>query len=143
MRDARDEYADIIDLPHPVSEKHPPMSRTGRAAQFSPFAALTGYDDLIRESERETDARTELDENGVEALDRKLVFLLSQNEAPEAIFTYFVPDEKKSGGAYRSVAGRILRYDRFARSLTLSGGETVFIDDIRDIESDAFGDALW
>ena len=143
MRDARDEYADIIDLERPVSEKHPPMPRANRAAQFSPFAALTGYDDLIREAERETDERAELDENSVEALDRKLIFLLSWDDAPEAVFTYFIPDSKKAGGAYRSVAGRILRYDRFARSLTLTGGETVLIDDIRGIESDVFGDALW
>ena len=140
MRNAREEYADIIDRAHPVSEKHPPMSRLNRAAQFSPFAALTGYDDLIRESERETDARTELDEGSLEALDRRLTWLLRHPGAPEAEFTYFIPDGKKSGGAYVTVTGRPRRYDPLSRSVTLSGGEMLFIDDVRAIECDAFGD---
>lgn len=139
MRSAREEYADIIDRTHPVSEKHPPMPRLNRAAQFSPFAALTGYDDLIRESERETEACTEPDADRIETLDRKLVWLLRQADPPEAVFTCFVPDGKKAGGAYVRVTGRLLRYDPLARSVTLSGGETLFIDDIREIENDAFG----
>ncbi len=142
MRNAREEYADIIDRAHPVSEKHPPMSRLNRAAQFSPFAALTGYDDLIRESERETDARTELDEGSLEALDRRLTWLLRHPGAPEAEFTYFIPDGKKSGGAYVTVTGRPQRYDPLSRSVTLSGGEVLFIDDVRAIECDAFGDGM-
>ena len=133
MDNARIEYADIIDREHPVSAKHPPMSRLNRAAQFAPFAALTGYDDLIRESERETDARTELDESSIEELNRKLVWLLRQDDPPEASFTFFVPDSKKAGGAYETVAGRLLRYDPLSRSITLGGGETLFIDDIREI----------
>ena len=143
MPDARLEYADIIDREHPVSAKHPPMSRLNRAAQFAPFAALTGYDDLIRESERETDARTELDESGLEALDRKLVWLLRQDDPPEASFTFFVPDGKKAGGAYETAAGRPVRYDPFSRSVTLDSGETLFIDDVREIECDAFPEASW
>ena len=143
MADARIEYADIIDREHPVSAKHPPMSRLNRAAQFAPFAALTGYDDLIRESERETDARTELDESGLEALDRKLVWLLRQADPPEASFTFFVPDGKKAGGAYETAAGRPVRYDPFSRSVTLDSGETLFIDDVREIECDAFPEAAW
>ena len=143
MADARIEYADIIDREHPVSAKHPPMSRLNRAAQFAPFAALTGYDDLIRESERETDARTELDESGLEALDRKLVWLLRQADPPEASFTFFVPDGKKAGGAYETAAGRPVRYDPFSRSVTLDSGETLFIDDVREIECDAFPETAW
>ena len=138
MPDARIEYADIIDRERPVSEKHPPMSRRGRAAQFAPVAALTGYDDLIRESERETDARTELDEGGAEALDRKLAWLLRQDDPPEAAFVYFVPDKKKDGGAYARAVGKPVRYDPVSRALALSGGETVFIDDLLEIESPAF-----
>ena len=137
MPDARIEYADIIDRAHPVSAKHPPMSRLNRAAQFAPFAALTGYDDLIRESERETDACTELDESRIEALNRRLVWLLRQADPPEASFTFFVPDGKKAGGAYETVSGRLLRYDPLSRSVTLSSGETLFIDDIREIACDA------
>ena len=137
MPDARIEYADIIDRAHPVSAKHPPMSRLNRAAQFAPFAALTGYDDLIRESERETDACTELDESSIEALNRTLVWLLRQADPPEASFTFFVPDGKKAGGAYETVSGRLLHYDPLSRSVTLSSGETLFIDDIREIACDA------
>ena len=142
MDDARVEYADIIDREHPVSTKHPPMSQLNRAAQFAPFAALTGYDDLIRESERETDARTELDESSIEELNRKLVWLLRQDDPPEAAFTFFVPDSKKAGGAYETVTGKLLRYDQFARSITLDNGETLFIDDIRAIESDDFREEM-
>ena len=142
MDDARVEYADIIGRGHPVSTKHPPMSQLNRAAQFAPFAALTGYDDLIRESERETDARTELDESSIEELNRKLVWLLRQDDPPEASFTFFVPDIKKAGGAYETVTGKLLRYDQFSRSITLDSEETLFIDDILAIESDAFCEEL-
>ncbi len=138
MDDARIAYADIIDRPHPVSEKHPPMSRLNRAAQFAPFAALTGYDELIRESERETDARAELDEGGLEALDRRLLWLLRQDDPPAAAFTYFIPDKKKAGGAYATAVGVLTRYDPVSRSVTLSGGETIFLDDVRDIVCAAF-----
>ncbi len=142
MDDARTEYADIIDREHPVSAKHPPMSRLNRAAQFAPFAALTGYDDLIRESERETDTRTELDESSIEELNRKLVWLLQQDDPPEASVTFFVPDSKKAGGAYETVIGKLLRYDQFSRSITLDSGETLFIDDIIDIAIEDYQEYL-
>ncbi len=138
MNDAKTEYADIIGLPRHVSEKHPPMPRLNRAAQFAPYAALTGYDDLIRESERETDARVELDSDGVETLDRKLAWLLRRADPPEAVFTCFVPDAKKDGGAYVRVAGVPVKYDPLSRSVALAGGGTVFIDDVREIECAAF-----
>lgn len=142
MNNAREEYCDIIDREHPISEKHPPMSRLNRAAQFAPFAALTGYDDLIRESERDTDARIELDESGIEELNRKLMWLFRQDDPPEASFTYFVPDSKKHGGAYKTATGRLLKYNQFSSSITLSSGEQLFIDDIRGIESDAFHEEM-
>ena len=97
-RDARIRYADIIDRPHHVSAKRPQMDRLSRAAQFSPFAALTGYDDLIRESERDVGSRIELDEDRKAQLNDRLARLLAESPAPEAAFTYFVPDEKKEGG---------------------------------------------
>ena len=140
MNDARKEYSDIIDAARHMSEKHPPMPRSNRAAQFSPFAALTGYEDLIQETERETERRIELDESRIEALNRKLLFLIRRNDPIEARFTYFVPDEKKAGGAYESVSGKLRRYDRFSRSITLSDGTIIFIDDIRDIQIEDFWD---
>ena len=136
MKDARIEYADIIDRPHHVSRKRAPMSLTARAAQFSPFAALTGYDDLIAESARRTQDQAELDESEKERLGRKLRFLFDTGS--EAAITWFVPDEKKSGGAYRTVRGSVVRYDGLRRSITLDGGLTIPIDDIRSIASDDF-----
>ena len=103
-----------------------------RSEQFS------GAFRIIRESERETDACTELDESRIEALNRTLIWLLRQADPPEASFTFFVPDGKKAGGAYETVSGRLLRYDPLSRSVTLSSGETLFIDDIREIACDAF-----
>lgn len=138
MDDARKEYGDIIDREHPVSEKHPPMPRNKRAAQFAPFAALSGYDDLIREAARETDRRTEPGEDALAELDRKLNWLFRQSDPPEASFTVFIPDGQKAGGAYQTVRGRPLRYDRHTESITLSGGETLFIDDLRAIDCEAF-----
>jgi len=138
MRDARTEYADIIDREHHVSGTRPQMPRLARAAQFAPYAALTGYDDLIRESERETEARTELGADGKEALNRRLVWLLHQDIPPAAAFTCFVPDEKKAGGGYVTVTGSIVRWDALSGSLTLDGGETICIEDVRAVECEAF-----
>ena len=137
MTDARKEYGDIIDREHPDPEKHPRMPRRNRAAQFAPFAALTGYDDLIRESERETDAPPVLDENELEELNDKLTFLLQSEDRPEAEFTVFVPDGKKPGGKYAAVRGRVLRFDEFARSLTLDSGVVIRCDTIVQIKCEA------
>ena len=134
MADARVEYADIISHEHHVSSKHPHMSRLNRAAQFAPFAALTGYDDLIRESARETEALRSLDESKIEELNDKLVFLFQQEEMPDAVFTHFVPDGKKAGGKYISVSGKVARYDEYERFITLENGDVIFIDDITQIE---------
>ena len=136
MKDARIEYADIIDLPHHVSKKRAPMSLTDRAAQFSPFAALTGYDDLIAESARWTEAQAELDESEKERLGRALRFMF--DSGTEAVYSWFVPDERKPGGAYRESRGTMVRYDGSARRITLDSGETIPIDAIRAIESDDF-----
>lgn len=101
-------YDDIIHLPHPVSPRHPQMPLADRAAQFSPFAALTGHDAAIRETARLTDSPVELEESGKEQLDRQLL-LVQENLAqkPEIEVTYFQPDEKKSGGVYVTVCGRV------------------------------------
>ena len=93
-------YDDIINLPHPVSKTHAPMPRAQRAAQFSPFAALTGYDDAVRETARLTEARVELDRDALDALDRALHALEERIAAdkvrPEAQIRYFIPDERKA-----------------------------------------------
>ena len=112
MSDAREQYGDIIDREHPTSPKHPRMPRKNRAAQFAPFAALTGYDDLIHEAARHTERQITLDENKKEELNRKLRILLNEQEPPEAIFTYFVADAKKIGGTYEDVAGKIAEVEQ-------------------------------
>lgn len=143
MSEARQKYADIIDREHHVSKKRPQMSALSRAAQFSPFAALTGYEDLIQESERETDTRLELDENSKELLDRKLVRLLSRLPSPAAAFTWFVPDSRKAGGEYVTATGRIVKYDEFGGTITLDDGKIISIESISRIDSSVFSDMTW
>lgn len=138
MSDARERYGDIIDREHPSSPKHPKMPRKNRAAQFAPFAALTGYDDLIHEAARYTDRQIKLDENKTEELNRKLSVLLNAERPPEAVFTCFVPDAKKSGGTYEDVVGRIAEVDMLYGYITLDSGRILDIGDVIEIESDAF-----
>ncbi len=138
MSDARERYGDIIDREHPTSLKHPGMPRKNRAAQFAPFAALTGYDDLIHEAARYTEQRIVLDENKKEELNRKLHILLNAEDAPEAVFTCFVPDPVKSGGTYEDAVGRIEKADFLYGYLTLDSGRVLDIGDVIEIESEAF-----
>ncbi len=128
-------YDDIIDLPHHVSETHPPMSRADRAAQFSPFAALTGYDAAVRETDRVTERRIELDEGVKAELNARLNCILEHlPEHPQVSITYFVPDEKKSGGAYRTVTGAVRKLDSFAKTLTLVDGTVVPMEEMVHVE---------
>lgn len=132
-------YDDIIDLPHHVSATRPRMSMIDRAAQFSPFAALTGYDAAIKETGRLTDARIELSEESQAALDRKQQLLLDNlTDRPEISVTFFVPDEWKSGGAYVTVTGRVKKVDAYQRFLILTDGTKLPLDDILDMESELF-----
>lgn len=120
-------YDDIIDLPHPTSERHPRMPMANRAAQFSPFAALSGYDGAVQETARLTDRKAELTEEEKSILDAKLQLL-----APGmgASFTYFQQDVKKEGGAYLSTTGIIKRMDSCAHKVILADGQKIFVDDI-------------
>ena len=133
------QYDDIIGLPHHVSATRPQMSMINRAAQFSPFAALTGYDAAIRETGRLTDNRIELSEDSRADLDRKQQ-LLSERLAdpPEVSVTYFVPDGKKAGGAYVTATGNVKKLDDFQRLMVLTDGTVVPIDEILALESDLF-----
>ena len=128
-------YDDIINLPRPVSKKRSPMSNFDRAAQFSPFAALTGYDAVIAESGRLTDTRIELDEGGKALLDEKLQTIREHlEEHPAVKLTVFCPDSRKSGGAYEKVTGQVKKIDPVARILVLISGEVIPIDRIYGIE---------
>ncbi len=132
-----DEYNDIMNLPHHVSTKRPQMSMLDRAAQFSPFAALTGYDDAIHETARLTDEKIDLSEEEKEALDRKQQILLEKlSEHPALAVTYFVPDNKKSGGAYVTKCGNLKKMDRIERMMILIDGTKIPLDDVYDIESE-------
>lgn len=132
-------YDDIINLPHPVSASHPQMSAMNRAAQFAPFAALTGYGDAISETHRLTDRKIELDEEAKAVLDEKLQMLMEHlEEHPEVQITYFVPDERKAGGAYITVTGSIRKIDLPARSVIMTDGSAIQMDAILDMEWERF-----
>ena len=134
-------YEDILHLPHHVSEKHPPMSRLDRAAQFSPFAALTGYEAAVEETARLTDRRIELDESERGAIDLRLTLVQEQLPEPtEVTITYFVLDKKKTGGAYVSVSGTVKKIDDYERMVILRDGTSIPIDDILHINGELFDD---
>lgn len=125
------EYEDIIALPHHVSASHPQMALADRAAQFSPFAALTGYEDAIDESARLTEEQIELDENAREELDGKLRQIRECGEAhPEITVTYFQKDARKDGGAYVTLTGRVKKIDEYARIISFMDGTVVRIENI-------------
>ena len=125
-------YDDIINLPHPTSARHPRMPMADRAAQFSPFAALTGHGAAIRETARLTDRKIELTEDEKTVLDEKLCLLL--DTGGEAVFTWFLPDERKDGGAYVTAAGSIRKLDLPGRRVILTGGAVIPVEDILEIE---------
>ena len=131
--DAKEKYKDIINLPHHVSETRTRMSAKERAAQFLPFAALTGYDDAVHESARQTREKIELAEDARAALDEALRRAVSEDA--EADVTYFVPDGRKSGGEYVTVRSRIKRVDPAAGLLYLSGGERISLEDVLSVDA--------
>lgn len=134
VQDKENSYEDIIHLPHHVSTVHPHMPVSDRAAQFAPFAALTGYGDVIKETARQTDAKPELSEDEKEILDYKIQLACGlSGEKPGVVITYFVPDEKKSGGAYHTAGGRIRRINSDAGQLVLEDGMQIPLDCIVDI----------
>lgn len=119
-------YDDIIHLPHHVSSKRVPMSRLDRAAQFSPFAALTGYEAVIQETGRLTDTQAELDEGRKAELNEKLSRIFEAiGEQPQVNITYFQPDARKNGGAYVSVTGRVKKVDLYEQRILLTDGTAI------------------
>lgn len=139
MTKAKELYADIINLPHHELTTRQRMPRINRAASFAPFAALTGYDDAVRETARLTSERIELDEGTKEILNNKLRIALDKaGERPEISITYFLPDKKKSGGAYVTVKAVIKRIDEFERLVIFTDKSSIPIDDIYEIEGDIY-----
>lgn len=133
-----DQYEDIINLPHHVSSHRPHMSNYDRAAQFSPFAALTGYDCAIAETARLTDQKIELSDDRIDALDAVL-YKIGVNIAsrPEVEILYFKPDARKAGGVYCAVTGAVRKLDQISKTLQLTDGTVIPILDILSISCDA------
>lgn len=131
----KNSYEDMIHLPHHVSRKHPRMTMQERAAQFSPFAALTGYGDAIKETARTTEAKPELDEEEKEKLLRRLQTAMRENRPIE--ITCFVPDTKKDGGSCFTAIGYIRRIDEYEKRVKLTDGTNIPLEDICGVESSA------
>ena len=132
-------YDDIINLPHPTSQRHPRMPVRDRAAIFSPFAALSGHGAAIAETARLTERRMELDEDTKTELDRRQAVLLAHvGEQPEVTVTWFQPDKKKDGGAYVTTTGRLKKLDTVQRVLVLLNGTSIPLEDVAGLEGDIF-----
>jgi hypothetical protein len=135
----KNDYDDIINLPHHVSSTRPQMSMIDRAAQFSPFAALTGYDAAIKETGRLTDEKIELDEEALSNLNMKFQILFEKpDEQPDIAITYFKPDETKSGGSYLTTTDKIKKVDEYERIITTANGTKIPMDDVINLESVIF-----
>ena len=127
-------YDDILHLPHHVSSKRSQMAMADRAAQFSPFAALTGYDAAIRETARLTDQKIELTEDALSALDNNYRALIDHSAAGQTVqITYFRPDEKKSGGAYISLLGTVKKVDTVQRLIYMENKTVIPMDNVLKI----------
>ena len=132
-------YDDIIDLPHHRSTKHPHMPLADRAAQFSPFAALTGHGEAIRETARLIDSKMELGEEAKACLSARLS-LIAENikEHPEIFVTYFLPDERKTGGAYLHKTGVVKKFNEYEYTLVMQDGTIIPIGDIVTVDGELF-----
>ncbi len=136
MEQAVGKYRDIIFMPRPVSQRHRPMSQLNRAAQFAPFAALTGYEDAVREEGRRTESRLELDEDRQNGLNGIIMRLCECDERPFLSVTYFCPDKNKSGGEYITLSGNFRRIEEESMELIFVDGRRVPVLDIYDIEGE-------
>ena len=134
-------YDDIIKLPHHVSKRHPQMSIMARSAQFAPFAALSGYDEAVKETARLTDKRLEIDDGLKSILNNKLQYILENiNINPEVVFTYFVYDKKKTGGKYIEKIGIVKKIDLIEKYIQLTDKSKIPIEEIIDINGEIFND---
>lgn len=134
-----EKYDEIMSLPHHVSKTRPQMPMSDRAAQFSPFAVLAGYDSAIRETGRLTDEKIELDEESLTALNVRYQMLMDVlAEGPEVRITYFKPDEKKAGGAYVTTVGEVRKIDDFEQAIIMQDGTRIPMEDVLSLEGELF-----
>ena len=132
-------YDDIINMPHHISHTRPRMSNYDRAAQFSPFAALTGYDAAVKETERLTDQKLELTDDEKIALNEKLQIIIENiDNTPNVTLTYFEPDKRKAGGKYITKSGKVKEIDSYIGAVVFEDRKKVDINAIKDISSQLF-----
>lgn len=132
-------YEDIVNLPPHISKRYPQPTMMDRAARFAPFAAITGYEEMVLEEARITDDRIELDENSKAALNEKLNMILEFiDEQPEVSITCFEPDKRKAGGAYVTVTGTVKRIDEYEHLVIMTDGKKINIDDIYNLQGELF-----
>lgn len=139
-------YEDIINLPPHISKKHPQPTMLERAARFSPFAAITGYEEMVKEAARVTDKRVELDESSKEILNEKLLFVMEMFDEDTVVnITYFIPDKLKSGGVYKTVSGTIKRIDEYEGNILLKDGTQIPLSELYEIDGEMFNsnEFLW
>lgn len=139
MNEEINKYVDIINLPHHVSKRHPQMSMEARAAQFAPFAALTGYSDAIKETGRLTEERIEIDEELKAIIDCKLQIIQDKIQLkPKVTITYFLPDNKKNGGEYLTIVGNVKNIDMYNQVIKFTDNTIIPIDEIIEVNGDIF-----
>ena len=141
MRDDNSDYSDIINLPHPVSERHPRMARGDRAAQFAPYSALVGYESAIKEARRLTEREVALTEDTKTRLDLWCRLLSDiKDSSPMLTLTYFIPDKKKTGGSYKTIKGRLTAFDNYSKTVTIDKKETIPLIYVKEISSPLFAE---
>ena len=132
-------YEDIVNLSPHISKKHPQPTMLERAARFAPFAAITGYEEMVLEEARVTEERIELSEGAKAALNKKLSILKDNlSRSPEVTVTYFEPDQRKAGGAYLTFSGVVRRVDEHQHLIQMMNGKLIFMDEIYELESELF-----
>ena len=132
-------YDDMIGLGHHISRTHPPMARIKRAAQFASFDALTGFGAAIHEAGRETEEKKEMSEDEIDMIDARLAVIEKHiNEQPNITVTYFLPDNKKAGGRYVTVSGKVKKLDGMKCAIIMTNGTKIPIGDVQYIDGDMF-----
>ena len=132
-------YEDIVNLPPHISKKHPQPSMMDRAARFAPFAAITGYEEMVLEEARVTEEQIHLDEDAVALICEKINMIQEFiDEEPEVKITYFEPDKKKTGGTYITITGTPKRVDEYEQLLIMNDGKKIKLDSIYRLDSDLF-----
>ena len=134
MKISKGKYDDIINMPHHISKKHPRRSLENRSAQFAPFAALTGYEDEVEETARITDKRIEITDEIKSTINMRLQIIQEKiNTKPKVTIKYFIPDNKKEGGSYKTVTSNVLKIDQYKKLVVLKDNTKIFISDIINI----------